>query len=643
MSLFRLFLTVFFFSSCSIAAFGQVELPRLISDGMVLQRNSDVKIWGWASKREPISVSFMGEEYKAVADSTGNWSISLADLNPGGPFRMEITGKNTIHLEDIYIGDVWLASGQSNMELPMSRVAPLYSEEIAKASNEAIRFFEVPKTYDFNEARKELEGGEWKPVNRNTIEQFSAVAYFFARDLHEEYNIPIGIINSALGGSPAEAWISEEALKKFPEHYEEAMKFKDAGLRDSIESADQTRIGKWYSEIQKKDKGIAENWKAPHIDDSSWRTMEIPGYWADTELGPTNGVIWFRKTIDLPQDLARQPAKLLLGRIVDADSVFVNGRFVGNTTYQYPPRRYEIPAEVLKAGENTISIKIINESGRGGFVPDKEYKLVSGEEEIDLTGTWKFKLGAEMPRLQGQTFIRWKPLGLYNAMINPLTNYAIKGVIWYQGESNADTPEEYEALMTTLIQDWRNKWDQEDLPFLYVQLANFMESKDQPEDSNWARLREAQRETLSVPNTGMAVAIDVGEWNDIHPLNKRTVGERLARVAKSVAYDEDIVPAGPLFDSFSKQGDSIVISFKNTGGGLVSGNGEALQHFAIAGRDGKFKWAQAEIRGNKVVVYHPEISDPVAVRYAWADNPEKANLYNKEGLPASPFRTDVRE
>ncbi|WZL89817.1 sialate O-acetylesterase [Salinimicrobium sp. 3283s] len=640
MAFFRTFLALLIFSSCSITVFGQVKLPRLINDGMVLQRNSEVKIWGWASKQEPISILFLGKEYETVADSEGKWSISLDDLKAGGPFEMKIKGSNTIQLKDIYIGDVWLASGQSNMELPMSRVAPLYPEEIATASNEAIRYFEVPKTYNFNEAKEDIEGGEWIPVASNTIEKLSAVGYFFAKDLYEEYNVPIGIINSALGGSPAEAWISEDALKQFPEHYREAIRFQSEDLRDSIATADQTRIRNWYSETQKKDVGLKENWKAANLDDSSWKTMDIPGYWAETDLGPKNGVVWFRKTVDLKEDQAQGAAKLILGRIVDADSVFVNGKFVGNTTYQYPPRRYEIPEGVLKAGENTISIRIINEGGRGGFVEEKEYKLITAEEEIDLTGTWKFKLGAEMPRLQGQTFIRWKPLGLYNAMINPLIDYSIKGVIWYQGESNADTPGEYQALMTTLIKDWRNKWNEPDLPFLYVQLANFMGTKDQPADSQWARLRDAQLKTLTVPHTGMAVAIDVGEANDIHPLNKKDVGERLARAAKKVAYGEDIVPAGPLYKSFSKEGDSIVISFENVGDGLVSKNGKSLSYFSIAGKDREFKWAQAEIRGDKVVVYHPEIKDPVAVRYAWADNPEGANLYNKDGLPASPFRTD---
>lgn len=614
-------------------------MPQLVSDGMVLQRDTDVKIWGWASKGEPISLFFRGEKYEATADQNGNWSVTLSDLEPGGPFTMRLSASNEIELKDIYVGDVWVASGQSNMELLMDRVAPLYADEIATASNTQLRFFEVPKTYDFNEARKDLTEGRWEPVTSETIGKLSAVAYFFSKELFEDYQVPIGIINSSLGGSPAEAWMSEAALKKFPEPYAEALQYKSAQFRDSIERSDSERINDWYRKSTREDMGIANNWKAKDISTSNWNTMEIPGYWADNDLGLVNGVVWFRKKIELPENLANESLELLLGRIVDADSVFVNGTFIGNTTYQYPPRIYSVPAGVLKPGENTISIRITNESGRGGFVTDKPYKLVFGDAEIDLTGDWKYKLGVEMPSLRGQTFIRWKPTGLFNAMINPITNYAIKGVIWYQGESNAGRPGEYQEIFSSLIRDWRSQWGQENLPFLYVQLANFMETKAKPVDSNWARLRDAQLKTLSVPNTGMAVAIDVGEWNDIHPLNKKAIGERLAQAARKVAYDEDVVSGGPLFESFTRKGDSIVISFTNTGKGLIVKNGTELQQFSIAGKDGEFVWAKAEIKGDKVVVYSPKVKDPVALRYAWADNPEGANLFNKDGYPASPFST----
>ncbi|WP_029036533.1 sialate O-acetylesterase [Salinimicrobium xinjiangense] len=640
MSKFRLFLTAVIFCSYSLSVSGQVKLPKLINDGMVLQREAEVKLWGWASAKEPVSISFLNQEYNTTANSSGEWSVSLKGLKAGGPYTMDITGSNKIQLKDVYIGDVWLASGQSNMELSMGRVEPLYADEIANASNPKLRFFEVPKTYHFEEARQELEAGKWEAVTPENIRQFSAVAYFFAKDLYDQYQVPIGIINSSLGGSPAEAWMSEEALKDFPAHYAEAMQYKNPEYRDSIQKNDTQRIGNWHQKAVQEDIGIPNKWKETNVNTADWNTMEIPGYWVDNELGPKNGVVWFRKTIEIPQELAKQTPKLLMGRIVDADSVFINGSFVGNTTYQYPPRRYSVPADVLKPGKNTISIRITNESGRGGFVTDKPYKLIFDDSEIDLTGEWKYKLGVEMPSLRGQTFIRWKPLGLYNAMINPLTECTLKGVIWYQGESNADSPVEYETLFPALITDWRDQWEQPKLPFLFVQLANFMESRDEPGDSNWARLRDSQLKTLSLPKTGMAVTIDVGEWNDIHPLNKKAVGHRLAQAARKVAYDEKIVSGGPLYESFTRKKDTIVINFREVGRGLVTKDGDKLRQFSIAGEDGKFYWANAEIRGDKVIVYSPKVKNPVAVRYAWADNPEGANLFNKNGFPASPFRTD---
>ena len=302
-------------------------------------------------------------------------------------------------------------------------------------------------------------------------------------------------------------------------------------------------------------------------------------------LETQNGIVWFRRSFELNDSAENKKAKLNLGRIVDADSVFVNGKFVGNTTYQYPPRRYDIPEGLLSSGENTISVKILNERGRGGFVTDKPYELIVEGNKIDLAGPWKYKLGATAEPLEPQTFYRWKPEGLFNAMIHPLLNYKIKGVIWYQGESNTGDPSNYEAMFSDMIRDWRKKWNQkpEDFPFLFVQLTNFMESYKEPTDSNWARLREAQLKTLDVPKTGMAVTIDIGEWNDIHPLNKKDVGKRLAQAAAKVAYDEEVLASGPIMDSYKIEGDSIIISFKNVGKGLMIKDGEELKEFAIAG------------------------------------------------------------
>ena len=629
--------------SVGASAIAQVRLPRLVSDGMVLQRDSKVKVWGWAGGGEKISVHFIDSVYTASADSAGDWSIVLAGLKAGGPYEMRIEASNVLTVKDIMIGEVWVCSGQSNMELTMKTVRPIYEDEIANAQNPFIREFTVPQTYDFNKPHQDLDSGSWQSATPATVLQFSAVAYFFGKELYEQYKVPIGLINTSLGGSPIESWMSEDALKKFPAAYMEAQRFKDPLLIRKIESEDRARIGKWYALARESDEGHKDPsrlWTSPSLKTSGWPSMKIPGYWMNTALGRVNGVVWFRKEFTVPVAMTGVSAKLILGRIVDADSAFVNGTFVGTTSYQYPPRRYEIPAGVLKEGKNDLVVRVINESGAGGFVPDKQYEIVAGGQTIDLKGDWQYRLGASMPPLASQTFIRWKPLGLYNAMIAPLLKYSVKGAIWYQGESNAGSPIEYRELLPSLIADWRQKWGEGDFPFLIVQLPNFMTAKEEPSQSDWALLREAQLRTLSTPNTGLAVTIDVGEWNDIHPLNKKEVGKRLALAAQKVAYgDEHVVSSGPIYRSMKVDGNKIILTFSSVGGGLVA-KGGVLKSFAIAGADMQFVWGDAKIEGDNVVVSSATIANPVAVRYAWADNPADANLYNKEGLPASPFRTD---
>ena len=634
-------LAIIFIIVFSLASFGKVKLPKLISDGMILQRNTDVNIWGWADANENISVSFVGSTYNTIADNKGNWKVVLADLKPGGPYQMQI---NSITINNILVGDVWVCSGQSNMELQMRRVSWNYPDEIEHSENKYIRQFLVPDKYNFDEPQNDLSSGTWKSASPENTPDFSATAYFFAKFLYEKYKVPIGLINSALGGSPVESWISGNALKKFPKYYNEAKLFRDSILIKKIEASDRARSNAWYTLLHKVDRGFKdpENiWYKTNLNTSDWSTMEVPGYWSEeTDLGQLNGVIWFRKKVEIPSSMAGKSAKLILGRIVDADSAFINGQFVGTVSYQYPPRRYDIPTGLLKAGENTIVVRVISNIGKGGFVPDKQYAVVTKDTSINLTGEWKFRLGAEMPPLESQTFIRWKPTGLYNAMIAPLLNYKIKGVIWYQGESNAERPKEYLSLFSTMIKDWRTNWNEGDFPFLFVQLPNFMETKSEPSESNWALLREAQLKTLSLPNTGMVVAIDIGEWNDIHPLDKKDVGYRFALAAEKLAYGDNIVYSGPIYKSMKIDGNKIILSFTHTGSGLIAKGDNKLKYFAIAGNNKKFVWANAKIENNKVVVWNDKVKNPVAVRYAWADNPDGANLYNKEGLPASPFRTD---
>lgn len=628
----------------SIDARSQVRLPRLVSDGMVLQLGDSVRIWGWAAPGEKVTVNFIDHKYQSTTDTSGEWVVWLSGLKPGGPHTMNIEASNSIIVSDILVGDVWLCSGQSNMELPVRRVRPLYEAEIAASQNNNIRSFTVPKYFVFKEPQVDLASGSWKAADPETVLDFSAAAWFFARELYEVYKVPIGLLTSAFGGSPAEAWISEEGLKVFPIHYADLQRFKSDSLISAIEDSDRTRIQEWYSKLQQADIGYRTpgvKWQDPVMNTDDWKTIAIPGYWSATELKGINGTVWFRKEIIVPASAAGLPGNINLGRIVDADSAFLNGIFIGTVSYQYPPRWYTFPAGVLQEGNNILTVKVISNIGDGGFVPEKVYELTAGDFKTSLEGEWKYKVGAVMSPLKGQSFFGYKPGGLFNAMISPLLNYRIKGILWYQGESNAGRPDEYRTLLPALIRNWRQNFSQGDIPFILVQLPNFMEAKNTPSESNWALMREAQAEALKLPSTGMAVTIDIGEWNDIHPLNKKDVGTRLALAARKVAYGEnDLVYSGPTYRSMTVKGRKIILAFDNAGSGLYVKGGGKLQQFAIAGADMKFVWAKAKIRGDNVIVKARKIKNPVAVRYAWADNPEGANLYSREGLPASPFRTD---
>ncbi len=494
-------LTLLFSFAISISVFGQVRLPKLISDGMVLQRDANVKIWGWAASNEKITLSFNNTAYETIANDSGEWEVKLAKSPAGGPYTLTIKASNTISINDILVGDVWICSGQSNMELNMKRVSPIYGSDIADSENNYIRYFAIPQKYNFNEPQQDLVSGAWKSANPENVLNFSATAYFFARELYDKYQVPIGLINASLGGSPAEAWISEEAIKVFPRYYQEAVRFKDSTLIKQIETQDRTRIQNWYDQLEQKDLGYKDpqrTWRKPDFNTAGWATMKVPGYWANTELGVVNGSVWFRKELNVPAAMVGLPAKLILGRIVDADSVFINGSFAGSTSYQYPPRRYDLPANLLKEGKNTIVIRIISNFGTGGFVPDKQYEIVSGEQKINLTGEWQYRLGAVMEPLAGETFVRWKPVGLFNGMIAPLLNYHIKGVIWYQGESNAGRPYEYRGLFSTLVCDWRRRWAQGDFPFLLFNCPILWKQKTQPSESDWALFREAQFKSLAI-------------------------------------------------------------------------------------------------------------------------------------------------
>lgn len=627
----------------SIPAYAEVTLAKLISDGMVIQRNTNVKIFGLADAQEKVTVDFKGKSYSTIADKDGRWSVLLDIASAGGPYTMKVSGENEITVQDIMIGDVWICSGQSNMELPMERVKYRYPDIIAASANPNIRQFYVPRKYDFKQPRHDFDSGVWQQADPEAVLQFTAVGYFFAKSLEEKYDVPIGLINTSLGGSPAEAWMSEEALKKFPEHLAAAMKFRNDSYLNSVAEKDKAAMSAWYAELSDRDAGLKADWYSVDYDSSGWPAMDVPGLWSDQRLGKFVGSVWYRKVIDVPASMTGKAAKLWLGRIVDADDTYLNGVRLGGIGYEWPPRIYDIDSNLLRSGRNVIAVRVVNtNSGRGGFIENKPYLITAGDESIDLSGLWQYKVGTDMRPLAPQTFIRWQPMGLYNAMIAPLLDYPITGVIWYQGESNTSDPQEYFRLFPALISNWRDKWNQGDFPFLYVQLANFMGTQDVPSESNWAMLRQAQLKTLSVVNTAMAVTIDIGEGSDIHPSNKQDVGIRLSLAAEKLAYGRtDVVYSGPIYESMKIEGNRVVLSFEHVGSGLIA-KGGPLKYFAIAGADNKYVWANAKIEDDKVVVYSDEVENPVSVRYAWADNPEGANLYNKEGLAASPFQASEK-
>ncbi|MDQ8006139.1 MAG: sialate O-acetylesterase [Pedobacter sp.] len=624
-----------------VCSFAQIKLPSLISNGMVLQRDELIKIWGWAAPSEKITIEFIGKKYQAVANNKGEWAVNVAPQEAGGPHQMVLTASNKIVLTNILFGDVWLCSGQSNMELAMNRLIDKYPKEIANAKNDKIRQFLVPDEYDFNAQRSDFTNTGWTQVDSNTIFNFSGVAYFFAKEMYAKHKVPIGIINAALGGSPAQAWISEKGLKKFPNYFEEMQRFKSRDLIDSLQKAETAKSNQWYNFLHQNDLGLKNAWKInDKIDD--WGEIILPASFNSLNMGSLNGVVWLKREFYLKSKPTVEQAKLLLGTLRDADSTFVNGHFVGNTTYFYPPRRYLFATDLLKESKNVITVRLVVNNGSAEFVRDKPYQLITGKDTTNIDGKWSYKWGVQSTAAPSSTFFRWKSGGLYNAMIAPLKNYRIKGAIWYQGESNTGNPKEYGSLMRTLMADWQETFAKPQLPFLIVQLPNFMETNAQPMESSWAEMREQQRQLTKLPHTALITTIDLGEWNDIHPLNKKDVGKRLALQARKTVYKENIVGAGPIFKSLKREGNKLVMIFTETGKGLVAKNG-SLKYFAIAGNDNKFVWADAKIvSANTVVISNTKVAHPVKVRYAWADNPEGANLYNSEGLAASPFEVEIR-
>ncbi len=633
-------------TSCITLVNAQIKLPALVSDSMILQRDTPVTIWGWSMSGEDVTVSFKDLSFKAKPNVNKRWEVKLPATNAGGPYNLTISaGKSNVKVNEILFGDVWLCSGQSNMGFTMQELVLKYPNDLKNSDNNFIREFLVGRQSSFEP--KETTTGLWKRSCPANIGRFSAVAHYMAINLYEKYHIPIGIIHSSWGGTPAQTWTSIEGLQEFPFYLDKFKVFQDSTFRDSIAKRDKAITDKWVQQIRENDKGFTDlekSWNNIDINTADWHTMKVPNYWDKYGAKDVFGVVWVRKEITLTKSMIEHSAILNLGLIDDADTTYFNGEKVGNSLNKSTLRRYNVPARLLKEGVNVIAIRIVNTDGLGGFMPEKDCKLVLDKQEIDLRGDWKYQIGVSGKALPVASFTKFQdqPTALYNGMIAPLKSYTIKGAAWYQGESNSSRYGEYKHLLTAMITDWRKKFAQGDFPFLIVQLANFMQPNNEPSESNWAGLRNAQLLTSQdVPNCGLAVTIDIGDTYNIHPLNKSDVGKRLALAAEKIAYqDKDVVFSGPTYTSMQIKNHKIILSFTNIGSGLFAKDTAGLRQFAIAGADRKFVWANATIEKDKVIIESNAVENPVAVRYAWADNPVGCNFYNKEGLPASPFRTD---
>jgi len=636
-----IFLFIFFSSTVS----AHISLPSYFSNGMVLQRNKSIPIWGWASVGESVKISFKGKVYTTITDQQKKWKIYLAATKEGGPYTISIDGTNHIVLEDVLIGDVWFCSGQSNMEYELYKAAEKYPKEIASSTNDKIRHFLVKRNNSFIPLDNVASLKGWEKASPETVPNFSAIAYFYARQLYEKYKVPIGLINASYGGTPAEAWMSMNALRNYPNYFERALFFRDPKRVDSVEKSDKLFLDDWINNVKDLDIGEKESWYKSVTNATNWGLVELPSFWQEKILPEVKaGTVWFKKEVILPPKYINQPATLRLGNIIMKDETFVNGIKVGSTSNKHAPRKYTIKQSLLKEGENIITVKVTNEMGDAGFIRDKRYQLEIGDTLIHLSGQWKYKLGVAVnPFLRDKlTKFFCEGTALYNAMVHPLLGYGIKGVIWYQGESNQSKAKEYRRLFPDLIQSWRKEWGQGDFPFLWVQLANINKPKSQPSESKLAELQDAQSNTLKLTNTGMAVINDIGEWNDVHPMNKLEAARRLYLAALKVAYHEkNIVYAGPTLIKSEIKKHSIILYFDNIGSGMIALKNATLGHFAIAAADKKFIWADAIIKDNTIIVSSKYVEHPKFVRYAWADNPVGANLYNKEGLPASCFTTEI--
>jgi sialate O-acetylesterase len=636
-------ITILFLLNAS-GLFAKIELPFVISDGMVMQRREPIPIWGWSDANAKITVTFAGKKKTVRSDGNGLWHTVFKAKDAGGPYELQIkSGAESQIIRDIMVGDVWLCSGQSNMEFVL-RNAENGVEDIANSTNKNIRHFKVPHTWAPSPSDK-LAGGNWTAANPDTSGDFTAVGYYFAQKVFAETGIPIGLVHSSWGGANIESWMSPAALGETPEAASARMQklTADAEMRAQ---AIKDKLSRWPNALNFQPDTADAYWSAATLDESDWLEISAPQLWEAQGFDGVDGIVWYRKTFQLNEKQAAGGIVLGLARIDDKDITYINGHNVGNTNLYDQIRRYTVPAEFLRSGENQIAVRVDDTGGGGGIYSDAAllYVETADGEKISLAGIWKIKADKVTLSLMGNA--NHTPTALYNKMIYPLFGFPTKGVLWYQGESNADSVEQanrYAEQFKNLINDWRKSWQNPDLAFYWVQLANYNSRRNTATASPWAIVREAQTAALELPNTGQAVIIDAGNPNDIHPKDKKTTGTRLSLIALNKLYGKNNVDyRGPMLDTYKIEGLTIELYFSNSATKpVVRNGGDTIMGFEVAGSDGNYQPANASIQNNIVAVSSESVTQPVSVRYAWTDNPETANLIGENGLPLGPFRITV--
>jgi sialate O-acetylesterase len=613
-------------------------VSTIFGDNMVLQRGKRDAIWGWSKPGDSVEVRIETESAKGIAGADGRWQVKIAPPPTGGPYTMKVTdGRQTAEFHDVMVGDVWICGGQSNMELPLRFTDN--AAQVAKGANYPyLRYFTVGEHTAYQPTYT-LEGS-WKVVSPQTAGWLSAVAFYFGRRLERETHVPIGLVIDAVGGSAGESWASAAALR--PLHDYDVPLAKLAKFAAGGGPAYGNYVMPWYDEY---DVGLKEKWYSPDFEASGWKSVTLPGGFAELGVPETPAVVWFRKEITLPDAVPKGLTLIALGEIQRMDSVYVNGTFVGGSAWVEHPRIYPIPAEVLKPGRNLIAIRVFKTEPHGGFLdgPSELHLTLADHTVIPLAGVWQARISvdARPPHPMPLHYANWPvmPAVLYDGMLVPLAPLSITGAIWYQGEQNSPRGYEYRKLLPAVIAGWRGLFEQSSLPFYIVQLPAFGPRSPTPTDDGWADTRESQAiVAATVPHSCLAVTLDIGDANTLHPRNKQPVGDRLAFCALARHYGKRVVDSGPTLASVQRLSHSIRLRFKHTHGGLLAKGGK-LEGFSISGNDRKWHWADAHIRGNEVTVSSPEVAHPTQVRYAWQSNPA-ATLFNGAGLPAGPFRTD---